>query len=557
MKKDIHPFTFDPKYKKAVAYFSSEFAIDQPLKIYSGGLGFLSGSHMRSAYDLHQNLVGIGILWKHGYYDQTRKQDKSMDVLFQEKIYSFLEDTGIRFDLDVNNHLVKVKALFLPPKVFGSAPLFLLSTDLPENDYLAQSICHRLYDSNISTRIAQYMILGIGGAKLLELLDLEPEIYHFNEAHAISAAFYLYSKLGNIDDVKRKVVFTTHTPEKAGNEEHDFSLIYKMGFFSGLSEETVREISGITEDQFSHTVAALRLARIANGVSKRHGEVSREMWSPYPNTCSIVSITNAQNKKYWADRKLEKAAQEDDTDALIERKKQLKHRFFELVADQTGKILDPEVLTIVWARRFAEYKRADLITSDFEKFHELITNKEHPIQMVWAGKPYPGDFNATGTFNNLVHMNKRYMNSAILVGYELRLSKLAKMGSDVWLNTPRIPREASGTSGMTASMNGSVNCSTNDGWILEYAQDTVNSFIIPMVDPTLPVHEQDRIDAQHLYEILEKQIIPLYYNDPEGWAEIMKQSMRTVIPYFDSDRMAHEYYELLYNHQMVKEPVMV
>jgi len=551
-----HPFTFDPKYKKAVAYFSMEFAIDQPLKIYSGGLGFLSGSHMRSAFDLHQNLIGIGMLWKHGYYDQTRKQDKSMDILFQEKMYSFLQETGIQFDLMVDNHVVKVKAYYLPPQVFDSAPLFLLSTDLPGNDYLARSITHRLYDSNISTRIAQYIVLGAGGAKLLELLNMEPEIYHFNEAHAISAAFYLHGKINDLEEVKNKIVFTTHTPEKAGNEDHDFSLLFKMGFFSGLPESTVREITQIRENQFNHTLAALRLSKIANGVSKRHGEISREMWSEYPGICPIVSITNAQNKRYWADPKLETAMLSGDDEALRSRKRELKKRFFEIVADQTGKILNPEVLTIVWGRRFAEYKRADLITSDYERFHELISNTTRPLQIIWAGKPYPGDLNAIGTFNNLVHMNKQYMNSVILVGYELKLSKLAKMGSDIWLNTPRIPREASGTSGMTAVMNGSVNFSTNDGWIMEYAKDRVNSFIIPMVDPSLPVHEQDRIDARNLYEILESEILPMYYDKPAEWIQLMRQAMNDVVPYFDSDRMAHEYYEKLYNYQPVQEPVM-
>jgi len=556
MKNFKPKFTFDPKYKKAVAYFSSEFAIDQSLKIYSGGLGFLSGSHMRSAYDLQQNLIGIGILWKYGYYDQVRKGDKSMDVLFQEKLYSFLEDTGIRFDLNVNNHPVKVKALYLSPEIFGSAPMFLLSTDVPENDYLAQSITHRLYDSNLATRIAQYMILGIGGAKLLDLLGLEPEVYHFNEAHALSAAFYLYDKFNDLDEVKNRMVFTTHTPEKAGNEEHQVSLLYKMGFFYGLPLEVVKEISQLDNDNFNHTLVALRLAKIANGVSKKHGEVSREMWAPYEGACPIISITNAQNKRYWADRKLQDALEENDNEGLVDRKKYLKRRFFKTVADQTGKILDPEVLTIVWARRFAEYKRADLIISDEERFHALVTNKDHPIQIIWAGKPYPGDLNAVGTFNNLVHMNKNYMSSASLVGYELNLSQLAKQGSDIWLNNPRIPREASGTSGMTAAMNGSVNFSTNDGWVLEFAKDKTNSFVIPMVDTSLPVHEQDRLDAEHLYSILENEIIPMYYNQQDKWVEIVKSSMKDVVPFFDSDRMAHEYYEKLYHYQEIKTAIL-
>jgi starch phosphorylase len=208
-----------------VAYFSMEFAIDQALKIYSGGLGFLAGSHMRSVYDLKQPVIGIGILWKKGYYDQIRKADKSMEVLFQEKLYSFLENTGITFDVTIDQHNVKVKAFYLHPAVFNTAPIFLLSTDLPENDYLAQTTSHRLYDSNVSTRIAQYILLGIGGAKLLDLLGIEPDVYHLNEAPALPAAFYLFGKYGTFEETKKKMVLTTHTPEQAGNEVHEFSLL--------------------------------------------------------------------------------------------------------------------------------------------------------------------------------------------------------------------------------------------------------------------------------------------------------------------------------------------
>jgi starch phosphorylase len=543
------PYKVDPKYGKTTAYFSMEFAIDQALKIYSGGLGFLAGSHMRSVYDLKQPVVGIGMLWKKGYYDQIRKADKSMEVLFQEKIYSFLEDTNITFDVMVDKHQVKVKAFYLHPEVFGTAPIFLLSTDLPENDYLAQTTSHRLYDSNISTRIAQYIVLGIGGAKLLDLLDLHPEVYHLNEAHALPAAFYLYTKLGTAAAVRESLVLTTHTPEQAGNETHELSLLEKMGFFDDIDIETVREITGIEDSYFNQTLAALRLSKIANGVSKRHGEVARQMWSEYKGICQITSITNAQNKRYWGDKKLYKMLKIQDLEGMQARKRILKKKFFEVVADQTGKILDPNILTIVWARRFAEYKRPDLITSDFERFEKLVTDKSRPVQIIWAGKPYPLDYGAIGTFDNLVYMNKNFMNCAVLVGYELWLSLMCKRGADLWLNNPRIPREASGTSGMTAAMNGAVNFSTQDGWILEFARHGENSFIVPVLDPSLPHHEQDRQDAQNLLDVLEEEILPLYYDQPKQWNRIVRGSLDDVVPYFDSDRMAKEYFTKLYEYQ--------
>ncbi len=550
-EKFKHPYEFDPKYKKAVAYFSMEFAIDQPLKTYSGGLGFLAGSHMRSAYDLKQNMVGISILWKYGYYDQVRKGDQSMDALFQEKIYSFLEDTSIVFQIEINNSPVHVKAFYLDPEIFGTVPLFFLTTDLPENDYLAQTTSHKLYDSDPAGKIAQSILLGVGGAKLLELLGHETEIYHLNEAHALSLSFYLYSQNKDLKALKEKIAFTTHTPEEAGNEKHEITLLEKMGFFCGLPLDEVREITGVDNNVFNHTLVALRLAKIANGVSRIHGEVANKMWNKYEGICPIISITNAQNKKYWSDKLLNKALESGDDDSLRERKKELKFELFEVVADQTGQLFDPEILTIVWARRFAEYKRPGLITQDVERFHKIMTNTKRPVQMIWAGKPYPMDYNAISIFNSLVYLSKKYKNMAVMVGYELKLSKMLKRGTDVWLNNPRVPREASGTSGMSAAMNATVNFSTYDGWIPEFAKHGVNSFIVPPADLSLPVHQQDQDDMQNLLDILEDQILTTYYDEPDKWLSIVKTSMQDVVPYFDSDRMAYQYYEKLYNYRKI------
>ncbi|MCG8310489.1 MAG: alpha-glucan family phosphorylase [Cytophagales bacterium] len=550
-KRYQHPYAFDPKYQKAVAYFSMEFAIDQPLKTYSGGLGFLAGSHMRSAYELKQNMIGVGILWKYGYYDQVRKGDQSMDALFQQKLYSFLEDTEITFKIEINNHPVTVRAFYLSPEIFGTVPMFFLSTDGPENDYLAQTTSHKLYDSDPAGKVAQSILLGVGGVKLLELLNHDTEVYHLNEAHALSLAFSIYSQTKDLADLKEKLVFTTHTPEEAGNEKHDIRLLEKLGFFCGIPLEEVRKITGIDNNEFNHSLVALRLSKISNGVSKIHGEVSNKMWNKHENICPIISITNAQNKKYWADYQLNRALEKDDDELLIKRKKELKKELFDVVADQTGQLFDKDILTIVWARRFAEYKRPAMITHDDERFRKIISNKKMPVQLIWAGKPYPMDYNAISIFNSLVHLSKNNRNIAVLVGYELKLSRMLKCGSDVWLNNPRLPREASGTSGMTASMNGSINFSTYDGWIPEYSKHGVNSFIVPPVDLSLPVHQQDHLDTQNLLDILEEEIIPAYYNKPDKWASIMKSSMQDVVPYFDSDRMAYQYYEKLYNYQKI------
>ena len=237
------PYSINKDYQNKVAYFSMEFAIDQALKIYSGGLGFLAGSHMKSAFNLKQDLVGIGILWKFGYYDQARNHDQTLQPTWTVKNYTFLQETGIKFQIEIHSAPVWVKVYYLAPETFNSAPMFFLSTDVPENDHISKTICHKLYDSNESTKLAQYILLGKGGAKLLDEMNFERDVYHLNEAHGLPAAFYLLKKYnGDLQKVKEKLVFTTHTPEEAGNEKHPLDLCYKMSYFSGLSKNEVKFI---------------------------------------------------------------------------------------------------------------------------------------------------------------------------------------------------------------------------------------------------------------------------------------------------------------------------
>ena len=511
---EIFPYKFNKKYSKPAAYFSMEFAVDQPLKIYSGGLGFLAGSHLRSAYELKQNLIGIGILWKKGYYDQERNQDQTLRVSFRDKDYSFLTDTHIVFPITIHGSKVFVKAYLLKPDVFQSAPLFLLSTDIPENDYLAQTISHRLYDPNETTRIAQSILLGIGGAKLLDVLKRETEIYHMNEGHALPMCFYLLDKYKSIAEVKKRVVFTTHTPEKAGNEEHSLPLLNSMSFFNGVTLQQVNEYVQPENGVLNYTLTALRLAKKANGVSQLHGEVSNKMWGGYKNICEIIAITNAQNKTYWQDPQLEKALKADDETAMIQRKKEMKRKLFRVVANQTGKLFDENVLTIVWARRFASYKRANLLLHNYDRFLRIAQNKNYPIQIIWGGKPYPEDYGAINIFNEIFWKTKDLPNCTVVTGYELWLSDHLKKGSDIWLNNPRLYHEASGTSGMTAAMNGSVNLSIPDGWVPEFAKHGKNCFIIDTADDGLTQESKDKIEGQKLLDVLEKEIIPLYYDHP-------------------------------------------
>ncbi|MEK6782011.1 MAG: alpha-glucan family phosphorylase [Bacteroidota bacterium] len=543
---ELFPYKFDKKYSKPVAYFSMEFAIDQALKIYSGGLGFLAGSHMRSAFELKQNLIGIGILWKYGYYDQERNKDGTLKASYIQKEYSFLMDTGILFPITIHNHVVNVKAFLLRPEVFNTVPVFLLSTDIAENDHLAQTICHRLYDSHESARIAQSILLGIGGAKLLEALGRETETYHMNEGHALPLCFYLLDKYKELDEVKKRIVFTTHTPEKAGNEEHSIKTLELLSFFHGVGHDMVLKLAAPDQNNLSYTLAALRMANKANGVSYLHGVVSRKMWEAHDGVCEITEITNAQNKTYWLDAQLDSYLKSGNDKGLAIRKKQMKQNLFKVVANQTGKLFDENIITIVWARRFAGYKRADLLLRDFERFKKMILNKKYPVQFIWAGKPYPEDYGSFDTFNGIMRKTKEFSNCAVLIGYEMELSGLLKKGSDVWLNNPRMYREASGTSGMTAAMNGSINVSIPDGWVPEFSKHGENCFIIAPSEDVNSVEKQDDTDNNNLLTLLEKEVIPMYYSEPNSWMKIMKQSMKDIIPMFDSNRMAREYYEKMY-----------
>ncbi len=538
----FHPYKPAKEYTKKVAYFSMEFGIDQSFNIYSGGLGFLAGSHMRSGLELKQNMIGIGMLWKYGYYDQARNEDQTLRRDFVEKTFDFLEDTGIEVEVKLHeNPHVKVRAYVLKPEIFGTVPMYFLSTDVESNDFLSRTITNHLYDANEMTRVSQSIVLGIGGAKVVEALG-GADVYHLNEGHGLPAFYYLKDR----GVKKNQLVLTTHTPEKAGNEERDARHLNRCGFFGKTLTDKQLDKETINGGMLNYTLAALRMAKKANAVSKLHAVVSNNMWKEYKGICEIIPITNAQNQKFWQDKQVEDAWKKKDAKKYKKRKSELKSELFDEVKRQTGKKFDPNVLTFVWARRFAGYKRADLLLHDIKRFKKLISNNKYPVQIIWAGKPYPYDFYAIDIFNYLVLHSKNVPNLAVLTGYEIELSRELKCGSDIWLNTPRITREASGTSGMTAAMNGSVNVSINDGWIPEFQKNGKNSFILPEVDYKLPVHIQDKMDADNLYDILEKKVIPTFYDEPKKWQDIVFKAMDDVIPEFTSARMAADYYKKLY-----------
>ena len=305
-------------------------------------------------------------------------------------------------------------------------------------------------------------------------------------------------------------------------------------------------LSCFGDHELDYTLSALRLSGKANGVSAMHRETLNKMWGSYRDICEIIAITNSQNYSYWHDHDLYDALNKNEDELLQQIKLQRKQGLFQKVADQCGEIYDEKICTIVFAKRFAGYKRPDLFFHDMDRFHRMVTNKERPVQIIWAGKPYPMDYAGIGVFDKIVNICKTYFNCSILVGYELSLARLLKQGADVWLNVPRLTHEASGTSGMAAAMNGSINVALPDGWFPEFAKDKINSFVVPGCDISQPEHVQDDLDAESLYNLLENEVLPMYYDYPNRWLEIVKNGMKDIIPKFDSNRMAKEYYELLY-----------
>ncbi len=543
------PYEPDKRYQKKVAYLCMEYGIDQALKIYAGGLGFLAGSHLRSAYDLKQHFVAVGILWKYGYYTQVRKQDQRMDVLFEEKRYGFLTETNIRFTIRVAKHDVHVAVYYLDPLIFQTAPLFLLSTDVSENDYLAQTISHKLYDANPETNLAASILLGEGSVRLFEQLSWQPECIHLNESHALPLYFQVYKKVKDKQALRQQVVYTNHTPEPAGNKISSMSLLEKMGFFCDVPLSEIRTLTQTSGETLDHTQVALKLSRKANAVSKKHLQTLEQSWASAPDRCPIVSITNGQHFRYWHQDSLYRLKNEKNEIGWQAEKKRLKRLLFELVADQCGEIYHDHICTLVFAKRFSGYKRHDLLLNDMDRFEKLINNNEHPVQIIWAGKPYPMDYAGIGTFDKIAELCKNKANCVILTGYELNLSKRLKAGADVWLNMPRLNHEASGTSGISAAMNGAVNVGIPDGWYPEFAKDKQNGFVVPAADSTLPDPVQDEQDADHLFCLLEQEVLPLYYDFPSRWTSIAWNAMDDIYPMFDSNRMADEYYQKLYSSQ--------
>ncbi len=531
-----------------MAYFCMEYGLDPSLPIYSGGLGVLAGDAMKAASDLDAPFVGVGILWGHGYTVQTIGARGTPVDDYPETPREALDPVDVRLSVTVAGKEVPLRAYRV--NRFIRCPLYLLEPELERDQWITK----RLYGGGDEDRIAQEIVLGVGGVRLLDALGQRPDVYHFNEGHAVFAGLELVVQARArglalaeaIDDVRRHIVFTTHTPVKAGNEVHPLPLMRRMGACLELTDAEMKEIGGAP---FSMTVAGLRLARQANAVAELHAETSQAMWAHVERAAPITAITNGVHAPTWQDPDVRAAADRDDDDALWGAHRAAKERLLALIEARTGHAPPADALLVGFARRAAAYKRADLVLSEPRRLERWFAAER--AVLVFSGKAHPRDTQGKKLVARLVAATKRWPGRVIfLENYEMALGAALTRGCDVWLNNPRRPMEASGTSGMKAAMNGVLNVSILDGWWPEGCEHGVTGWQIG--DGASSSHEdgharEDRRDAAAIYRVFEEEVMPRFETDRTAWVTMMRASIAMSQERFSARRMVEDYYRLLYS----------
>jgi starch phosphorylase len=600
-----------------IAYFSTEFGLHETLPIYAGGLGVLSGDHLKGASDLGLPFVAIGFLYTQGYFSQHISEDGWQEARYVR--LKFGELPVLPF-MDINGNPLTV-AIELPGRIvearlweirIGRVPLYLLDSDVESNNPSDRELTSRLYISDMDSRISQEIILGIGGVRALRALGYNPDVWHMNEGHS---AFMVLERIrelvaaGNSFDkaaegVRSTTIFTTHTNVPAGSDEFPHWLVDK--YFSylwpqlGLSRDQFIDLARHSlpwNETFSMPILAMSFSTKHNGVSELHGKVARKMWNFYwPNLkedeVPITHITNGVHTATWLARRLsnlydrylgngwKERVDDPDTWKKIENipdaelwtirrhlKRKLTIYILERAREQwlgssvhpvqviaSGALLDPYTLTIGFARRFATYKRANLIMHDLNRLMDIINRPNQPVQIIFAGKAHPADEPGKLLIQDVYRTVKKAESGGRLVfleDYDMNLARYLVQGVDIWMNTPRRPNEASGTSGQKAAMNGVLNFSVLDGWWREGFNGS-NGWVIGDDQDRETNELQDAADAASLYDTLENKIIPLYYSDrsadglPSDWIAVMKESIQTLTPRFSIQRMLKEYTERMY-----------
>lgn len=538
----------------AVAYFCMEYALESGFKIYAGGLGILAGDYMKGVKDYGFPMVGIGIRWKQGYGEQFIESGtgKAYDA-YKNYAHPFLQDTGVIVKVPIKGKEVLVKVWKV--KGHGVAELYLLDTDIEGNDGEARWITGQLYGWFGEERVAQEMVLGIGGVRALKALKIKPEVYHFNEGHALFAGFELMrqrmARGASFDSAwaktREEVVFTTHTPIIQGNESHPIERFMYMGANLGLTRTQLKQLGG---SPFNMTVGALRLSRISNAVADLHRVTANKMWAKVKGRCEIIGITNAIHHGTWVDPQMLQLAKACDgsrktKDALWKRHMENKRELIRFVEARTGVKLDPEVMLIGFSRRAAPYKRSNFIFTERAFIEPLL--KQGKLQIVFSGKSHPLDDNGKVIVEAILEMTQKYPGRVVfLENYDMEIGRMLTHGSDVWLNNPRRPKEASGTSGMKAAMNGVLNLSILDGWWPEACNHGVNGWQFGDGYENVKEDLLDRHDFKAFKTVLSEEVLPTYYSQREKWIDMMIESIQSTRDGFGIRRMLNEYYEKMY-----------
>jgi len=604
--------TFPEHSGRTIAYFSAEFGIHNSLPIYSGGLGILAGDHAKAASDLGIQLVGVGFMYPQGYFRQRIPSHGWQEAVYEQldlsqaPIRPMTGDDGeeIRVLIEIGDREVAVRVWQV---LVGRTKLFLMDTDVNENDPWDRELTARLYSGDSDLRLRQEILLGTGGVRVLDALGVEPAVWHLNEGHS---AFLLLECIRKqihtgkdfasaAEYVKARSIFTTHTPVAAGHDAFAFHSMeqYFAGYWAecGITREEFMNLGRNEESwgtAFNMTVLALQLAGQANGVSELHGTVSRDMWGHVrgndpAGTGAIKHVTNGVHVSTWLaseisdlyDQYLGNGWRDNlDDPAIWERindipdatlwevhsvlkrksmryfREKVRRQWLKGQSDPTrimtgGTLLDPDTLTIGFARRFPTYKRATLIFRDLDRLLTIMLDRQRPVQLVFAGKAHPADDPGKAIIQQIYNLSKHHMTAgriAFIEDYDMHMARYLVQGVDVWLNTPIRSREASGTSGQKAALNGVPNLSVLDGWWAE-GYNGANGWAIG--DPDGSAISDDAVDVESLYSALESEIVPLYYDRdldkvPRGWVRLMRESMRTCTPVYSSRRMLKDYLKL-------------
>ena len=605
--------------KGPIAYFCAEYGFHESVGIYSGGLGVLAGDHIKTASDMALPFVGVGLLYKHGYFRQTIDADGHQEHAYPDYDLTRLPILRV-VDPEGDPLIIHIE---LPERMLAAAvwsvqvgrvPVLLLDTDIPDNDESDRPITHILYVRGREMRLHQELVLGVGGVRAIKALGIEPAVWHLNEGHSafllVERARALVEKGVALDEALERTransVFTIHTPVSAGNERFDADLVRRVAGplcdgdgrkgTGGVPIERVLELArGVDGDgrQLDMTALSLRLSNTANAVSKLHSVTANNTWQGLGGK-QIIAVTNGVHIATWVgqpigelferylgaqldsldahngtehfwertdqipDVELWSAHQRQKLELMIFARNRLRHQFARHgespgTLEELEDVLDVGCLTIGFARRFATYKRAGLLFSDMDRISRLLWNKDRPVQIIFAGKAHPADRPGQGVIQEIFARSRSPQLRGrvfILEDYDLRVARFMVEGVDVWLNNPRRPLEASGTSGMKAAVNGVVNLSVLDGWWDEgWVGD--NGWAIGGREINPNEGAQDYSDAQDLYRLLEQEVVPLYYgrdedDTPTGWTAEMRRSIASTIWRFSTMRMLHEYTERMY-----------